>query len=114
MTYCQQCLKRQQRINQLEEEVVLLKAKLRYEQRTSEEGFFGSSTPSSKIPVKPNSPNGYQRNRGGGKPGHQGHGRASICQEDADRVETIRIDDTCPDCGSTLEAGHSETPGHIS
>jgi len=62
MTYCQQCLKKQQRINELEEEVVLLKAKLRYEQRTAKEGVFGSSTPSSKIPVKPNSPKGYQHN----------------------------------------------------
>jgi transposase len=35
--------------------------------------------------------------------GHEGHGRTSICQEDADKVEKIRIADTCPDCGSFLE-----------
>jgi len=29
MTYCQQCLKKQQRINELEGEIVLLKAELR-------------------------------------------------------------------------------------
>jgi len=109
MTYCQQCLKKQQRINELEEEVVLLKAKLRYRERTAKEGFFGSSTPSSKIPLKPNSQKEYQRNRGGGKPGHQGHGRASICEEDADRVEKIHIDNTCPDCGSTLEEKGTKT-----
>ena len=114
MTYCQQCLEKQQRINELEEELVLLKAKLRYQQRTAKEGFFDSSTPSSKIPVRPNSPKGYQRNRGGGKPGHQGHGRASICREDADRVEKMAIEDSCPDCGRTLEAGHSENTEHIS
>lgn len=103
MTYCKECLSKQQKVNELEEEIVLLKAKLRYQERTAKEGFFGSSTPSSKIPVKPNSQKAHQRNRGGGKVGHQGHGRRSICQKDADKVENIRIDDTCPDCGSFLE-----------
>ena len=103
MTYCKGCLNKQQKSNELEEEIVLLKAKLRYQERTAKEGFFGSSTPSSKIPVKLNSQKAHQRNRGGGKVSHQGHGRTSICQEDADKVENIRIDDTCPDCGSFLE-----------
>lgn len=103
MTYCKQCLNKQQKINDLEEEMNLLKAKLRYQERTAKEGFFGSSTPSSKIPIKPNSQKEYQRNRGGGKAGHQGHGRASISEKDADKVEKIFIGNICPDCGSTLE-----------
>ena len=103
MTYCKQCLSKQQKINDLEEEISNLKSKLRYQERTAKEGFFGSSTPSAKIPVKPNCHKEHQRNRGGGKPGHQGHGRASICQEDADKVEKIRIAETCPDCGGFLE-----------
>lgn len=103
MTYCKQCLNKQQKINDLEEEMNLLKAKLRYQERTAKEGFWGSSTPSSKIPIKPNSQKEYQRNRGGGKPGHQGHGRPSISEEDADKVEKITIGNNCPDCGSTLE-----------
>jgi len=109
MTYCQECLKKQRKINELEDEVVSLKAKLRYQERTAKEGFFGSSTPSSKIPVKPNSQKEYKRNRGGGKPGHQGHGRASICEEDADKVEKIYIDETCPDCGAALEDKGTKT-----
>ena len=103
MTYCKQCLSKQQKINSLEEEITTLKSKLRYQERTAKEGFFGSSTPSAKIPVKPNRQKEHQRNRGGGKVGHQGHGRASICQEDADKVEKIRIAETCPDCGGFLE-----------
>jgi len=109
MTYCRECLSKQQKINDLQEEIVCLKTKLRYQERTAKEGFFGSSTPSSKIPVKPNSSTKQQRNRGGGKPGHQGHGRVSICEEDADKVEKIHIDDTCPDCGTTLEDKGSKT-----
>jgi len=103
MTYCKQCLNKQQKINELEEEISSLKNKLHYQERTAKEGFFGSSTPSSKLPVKPNSSTKQQRNRGGGKPGHKGHGRSSICEQDADKVEKIRIGNTCPDCGSVLE-----------
>jgi Ribonuclease G/E len=62
MTYCKECPSKQQKTNNLEEEVVCLK-KLRYQERRAKEGFFSSSTPSSKIPVKPNRQK-YQRNRG--------------------------------------------------
>ena len=103
MTYCQQCLKKQQKINELEEELASVNAKLGYQQRTAKEGLFGSSTPSSRIPVKPNSSAEHQRNRGGAKIGHKGHGRSNISQQDADIVERICIDNTCPDCGNVLE-----------
>ncbi len=103
MTYCKEYLNKQQKINNLEEEISTLKSKLRYQQRSAKEGFFGSSTPSAKIPVKPNRQKEHQRNRGGGKVGHQGHGRPSICEKDADKVEKIPIGNICPDCGSTLE-----------
>jgi len=107
MTYCKECLEKQQKINELEEEIACLKDKLRYQERTAQEGFFGSSTPSSKIPVKPNSSAENQHNQGGGKVGHKGHGRAGICQQDADSVEKIDAADICPDCGTVLEAKDS-------
>ena len=103
MTYCHQCLEKQQRINGLEEELACLKMKLRYQERTAKEGFFGSSTPSSKLPVKPNSQTEPQHNQGGGKAGHTGHGRSSICEQEADAVETVTIENMCPDCGTALE-----------
>ena len=109
MTYCRGCLSKQQKINNLEEEITTLKSKLRYQERTAKEGFFGSSTSSAKIPVKSNSQKEHQRNRGGGKAGHVGHGRTSICQENADKVEKICIADTCPDCGSFLEDKGTKT-----
>jgi transposase len=103
MTYCKGCLEKQQKINELEEEITNLKGKLRYQERTAKEGFFGSSTPSSKVPVKPNSSTKHKCNHGGGKVGHQGHGRASICQQDAYKVQRICISNVCPDCAGTLE-----------
>ena len=109
MTYCKGCLSKQQKINELEEEITSLKSKLRYQERTAKEGFFCSSTPSSRVPVKPNSPTGDKRNRGGAKPGHKGHGRSSIREQDADKVEKIHIGNTCPDCGSILEDKGTKT-----
>jgi transposase len=103
MTYCKECLNKQQKINDLEEEIACLKTKLRYQERTAKEGFFGSSTSSAKIPVKPNSRKEHQRYRGGGKVGHQGHGRGSICEKDADNIEKISVANVCPDCGTPLE-----------
>jgi len=103
MTYCKECLNKQQKINELEEEIVSLKTKIRYQERTFKEGFFGSSTPSSKIPVKANSATGQQHNNGGGKTGHKGYGRSSIEKQDADEVETVKVENICPDCGGILE-----------
>ena len=109
MTYCKECLNKQQKINNLEEEISTLKSKLRYQERTAKEGFFGSSTSSAKIPVKPNSQKEHPRNRGGAKPGHKGHGRTSISEEEADKVEKIPIGNVCPDCGSPLEDKGTKT-----
>jgi len=103
MVYCKQCLEKQREIDELKEKVASLQAKLRYQERTAQEGFFGSSTPSAKIPVKPNRSAG-PRPRGGGKAGHAGHGRSRIDPTQADRVETVPGADVCPDCGGALEA----------
>jgi hypothetical protein len=85
VTYCKECLGKQRKINELEEEISQLKTKLRYQQRTAKEGFFGSSTPSSRIPIKPNSCTEHQHNQGGAKAGHKGYGRSSICNLDMTR-----------------------------
>jgi len=102
-SYCKECLNKQQQINDLQAEVASLKNKLCYQERTAKEGYFGSSTPSSKIPVKPNGCTELRCNHGGGKVGHKGHGRSSICEDDADIVETVAAANVCPDCGSGLE-----------
>jgi hypothetical protein len=103
MTFCDECFKKQRKIDELEEKIVRLKAKILHQDRTAKEGLFGSSTPSSKKPVKPNTSDGGKKRLGGGRPGHKGHGRSSVSEEEADRVEQIEVDQTCPDCGSRLE-----------
>lgn len=103
MVYGKQCLEKQREIDELKEKIASLQAKLRYQERTAQEGFFGSSTPSSKIPVKPNS-SVHPRPRGGGPVGPAGHGRSRIDPTPADRVETIPGAEVCPECGGPLEA----------
>jgi len=105
--YCPQCLEKQLEINDLKEEIVLLKAKLRYQERTAKEGLFGSSTPSAKRPVKPNTGAELPKRQGGGKPGHAGHGRPSVPPEEADRTETVEAGEFCPDCGEHLVSNGS-------
>lgn len=47
---CAGCYEKQLRIDVLQEEVIYLKHKLRYEERKTKDWYFGSSTPSSKKP----------------------------------------------------------------
>ncbi len=97
---CEECFKKQRRIDKLTEELEAVKAKLRYQKRREKEGFFGSSTPSSKTPLKANSLEENQKKRGGAKPGHEGHGRKSVEPDQADKVYTIEapVEDECPRC----------------
>lgn len=101
--YCKACLAKQQRINQLEWEKERLRRMLRDRKRSAEERPFGSATPSSMIPFKPNALAERQARRGGGKPGHVGHGRSALCEEKADGVESVSAAlETCPTCGVRL------------
>lgn len=97
-------MKKQQEIDRLREENTRLKGRLRYQERTAKEGFFGSATPSSKIPVKPNTSGEQAPRFGGAKPGHVGHGRHSLGPEQADRVEQVLAPEQCPQCGRRLES----------
>ena len=90
-------------IDRLQEEIVRLKARLRYQERTAKEGPFGSSTPSAKVPLKANtSPESSQR-RGGAQPGHRGHGRRNIPSEEITREQSVPGPKRCPYCGGPLD-----------
>ncbi len=80
-----------------------LKARLRYQERTAQEGPFGSSTPSAKVPIKPNTAPENSRRRGGAKPGHRGHGRRDIPDEEVTRETSVPGPERCPYCGGPLD-----------
>jgi transposase-like protein len=67
------------------------------------EGFFSSSTPSSKIPVKENATQENNKKQGGAKLGHPGHGRRSHSEEESEEVRVIKVEAACcPKCESVL------------
>lgn len=101
--FCRGCLEKQQKIDRLEEELRRVKSKMRYQERTAQEGPFGSSTPSSKVPLKANSLEENQSRKGGARHGHKGHGRKPLQRNEADRLVRIKLPGTCPDCGTTLK-----------
>ena len=101
--FCPGCFEKQVKIDRLKEEVVCLKARLRYQERTAKEGFFGSSTPSSQIPIKPNATEEKQNNRGGARRGHVGHGRQAVNGSQADRIVDIDVGNACPECKGELK-----------
>lgn len=101
--FCEGCLEKQRRIDQLLEENQRLKAQLRYRERQTAEGFFGSSTPSAQRPVKPNSPPDHHGKPGGAPKGHPGHGRHAFDAATAARVVDVPVAPRCPACGGLLE-----------
>lgn len=103
-SYCPECLNKQREIEYLKEEIHRLKQKVRYKERKEQEGFFGSSTPSAKIPVKANTLDKESKPKGA-RQGHTGHGRKKIAGSDADHIETIASSagDMCPNCGNPLK-----------
>jgi transposase len=91
-------------IDRLKQEVHRLKAQQRYQDRKGTEAPFGSSTPSAKIPIKPNSLEENQNKKGGAKQGHVGHGRRPPAPPDITRTEQVMAPEVCPECGSKLSS----------
>jgi transposase len=83
-------------------QVAGLKRKLGKTDRTIHEGPFGSSTPSSKIPAKPNSTERDRGKMGGARKGHAGHGRRGIGANAPAR--RVRAPSVCPDCGGPMHS----------
>lgn len=101
---CPECVNKQEEIYRLREKVKQLQAKLRRQQQQAEQGYFGSSTPSSQQPIKNNTKNDNPRKNGGAKKGHVGTGRQRFSAADADRIEYIECEQKiCPQCQIQLE-----------
>lgn len=96
---CESCFEKQRIIDRQFEEIQQLKQKLQVNQRKSKAGFFGSSTPSSQIPVKANSLAENQAKKGGGQVGHAGVGRQIFSSSEADETRIAKVSARiCADC----------------
>lgn len=100
---CESCFQKQLTIDRLTQENESLRGELQRLKRKAVEGFFSSSTPSSKLPLKENSPTEEVKKRGGAKPGHPGHGRRAHLEEEVQAVCRIKVEATsCPTCATAL------------
>lgn len=100
---CESCFEKQLKIDRLTQENESLRGEIQRLKRKSVEGFFSSSTPSSKIPVKENSKEENIKKQGGAKVGHIGYGRKSHTEEEAEEVRAIKVDETnCCKCNAEL------------
>jgi transposase len=100
---CPLCLEKQRQIDDLKDENRRLKEVLRRRERKEEDGFFGSSTPSSKKPIKRNTEKNESKPKGA-RPGHKGHGRKGHSKIPPDRIVDVEAEfERCPECGGSLE-----------
>jgi transposase len=98
---CLECLKKAERIKELEAKLEIAKSQLADLQHRTQIGFFGSSTPSSKVPVKASSKDASKK--GGARLKHKGHGRRHTHDAEPSKRESIPVtEEFCPDCAREL------------
>ena len=101
--FCNECVNRQIEIDRLRKENESLRNENYKLKKRLKEGYFGSSTPSSKKPVKKNAIAVEMRRQGGAKKGHKGHGRKGFDIKEADEVLDVKGPTTCHKCGRLLQ-----------
>jgi len=106
---CRGCLAKMVQIDRLKRERdrlrrenARMKEQLGRTERTIHEAPFGSSTPSSKLPVKQNSSEEDRNRMGGARQGHTGHGRPGADSAPNAAVRRIHAPQFCPHCGSPM------------
>jgi len=97
-------LRKQREIDGLKEEIQRLRQKLSYQGRKEKEGFFGSSTPSAKLPLKANTEKDRETKPRGARPGHTGAGRKGVSSFGVSRRMEVEstVGGQCPQCGAPL------------
>jgi hypothetical protein len=101
---CSECINKQEEIYRLREKYKNLKKRFKIQERKITEGYFGSSTPSSKKPLKKNSNSDNKKKKGGAKKGHTGNGRTSFSEKEVDSIRHVDChEEICADCNIILE-----------
>ena len=111
---CSLCLDKQRKIDELEDEVDRLKRALGKRRQDEKQGFFRSSTPSFKLPVKANVEEKEKKPKGG-RVGYNVSGRKTHEAPQVDRIVEVEVEsELCPECGNELTKGSrgKERSGH--
>ena len=101
--FCNECINKQIEIDRLRKENESLRNENYKLKKRLKEGYFGSSTPSSKKPVKETATLDKAKKGGGAKKGHKGHGRKGFDVKEADEVVDVKGPSTCHKCGRPLQ-----------
>jgi transposase len=113
---CNNCLRLQARVDALEAELAALKEVVaQLAQRLAaarKDSSTSSKPPSSDIvkPPKPPAPDGQERRRIGGQPGHPKHERPAFGPEDINSGSFDHRLDGCPSCGHDLQPMRTIAP----
>jgi transposase len=99
---CQACLDKQREIDRLKQELQRLRIQLSKQKRKDKAGLFGSSTPSSQVPLKANSKDEASAKRGGARAGHKGIGRKKHLPDEIDEIREIPSTSVCSTCQVTM------------
>ena len=97
---CPECIVKQIKIDNLEEENKSLKPKLKYRE---DKDYFGSSTPSSKKKFKEKSSEENIKKKGGALKKNNGHRRKLIPRSEADEIIPLDTGDICPNCKRRMQ-----------
>ena len=101
--FCNECINKQIEIDHLRKENESLRNENYKLKKRLKEGYFSSSTPSSKKPAKETATLDKVKRRGGAKKGHKGHGRKGFDVKEADEVLDVKGPSTCHKCGRPLQ-----------
>lgn len=111
---CSGCLSKMREIDQLKRKldkqarrIAVLEKKLGERARSPHESPFGASASSAKEPFKTNASDQDRERKGGGKPGHRGHGRKNPPR--CEPAEKLAAPCLCPTCGGGTESRKIET-----
>src|SRR3954466_15156116 len=108
-THCPNCQRLQARVDALEAELDALKAVVaqlgQQLAAARKDSSISSKPPSSDIvkPPKPEPPQGQDRRRIGGQPGHPKHERDAFPPESINGASVDYRLDLCPSCGHDLQ-----------
>lgn len=110
---CSGCLEKMCEIDELKRKlrkkarrITALEKKLGERARSTDEPPFGESTPSSKLPFKPNATEKDRQRKGGARAGHRGHGRKK--PPVGGPAEKLAAGCSCPNCGGVTQSRKTE------
>ena len=113
MAYCKGCIEKDLKIEELKETIKSLQAQLKYREEKGRGRILRGLHPFFEDALQEECPLDETNKKGGGVPGHAGHGRPTHTEDTADEVIDLDVGDICPRLrGSSHREGSKKSHGH--